>query len=54
MPRRPGPGLNGWTVPVLDWTIGSVFLLGFGTILLGLPVMLVLSNSRGAEAVLPR
>jgi hypothetical protein len=32
---------------VLDWTIGSVFLLG-------LPVMLLLSNSRGAEAVLPR
>ena len=35
--------LGGWTVPLLGWTIGSVFLFGIGSILLGLPVMLALS-----------
>jgi len=36
--------LGGWTVPGIGWTIGSVFLFGVGTILLGLPVMLLLST----------
>jgi amino acid transporter len=36
--------LGGWTVPGLGWTIGSVFLFGMGTILLGLPIMLLLSR----------
>src|SRR4029077_8649227 len=35
--------LGGWTVPLLGWTIGSVFLFGIGSILLGVPVMLALS-----------
>jgi hypothetical protein len=33
-------------VPGLGWEIGSVFLFGVGTILLGLPVMFLIS--RGA------
>jgi amino acid transporter len=33
-----------WTVPGLGWEIGSVFLFGMGTILLGLPVMFLLSR----------
>jgi amino acid transporter len=36
--------LGGWTVPGLGWEIGSVFILGIGTILLGLPVMWLLSR----------
>ncbi|AKU19086.1 APC family permease [Luteipulveratus mongoliensis] len=31
--------LGSWTVPGLGWDIGSVFLLGMGSILLGLPIM---------------
>lgn len=36
--------VGAWTVPGLGWEIGSVFLFGMGTILLGLPVMFLLSR----------
>lgn len=36
--------LGAWTVPGLGWEIGSVFLFGMGTILLGLPIMFILSR----------
>jgi hypothetical protein len=36
--------LGGWTVPGLGWEIGSVFLLGIGSMALGLPLMWVLSR----------
>ena len=36
--------VGSWTVPGLGWEIGSVFLFGMGTILLGLPVMFLLSR----------
>ncbi|CAM3207715.1 APC family permease [Nocardioides dubius] len=36
--------VGAWTVPGLGWEIGSVFLFGMGTILLGLPVMFLLAR----------
>ncbi|MGC1208348.1 MAG: hypothetical protein WA880_10390, partial [Ornithinimicrobium sp.] len=36
--------LGGWTVPGLGFEIGSVFMLGMGSILLGLPVMFLVSR----------
>ncbi len=36
--------LGGWTVPGLGVEIGSVFMLGMGSILLGLPVMFLVSR----------
>ena len=39
-PRHRGPGL--------DWEIGSVFLFGMGSILLGLPIMWLISR-RGEQ-----
>jgi hypothetical protein len=40
--------LGSWTVPGLDWEIGSVFLFGMGSILLGLPLMWLISR-RGEQ-----
>lgn len=42
--------LGGWTVPGLDWTIGSVFLLGIGSILLGIPIMIILARREEQKA----
>jgi len=36
--------LGGLSVPGTDWEIGSVFLFGMGTILLGLPIMWIMSR----------
>ncbi|MGB7450365.1 MAG: APC family permease [Ornithinimicrobium sp.] len=36
--------LGGWTVPILGVEVGSVFLLGVGSIVLGLPVMFLVSR----------
>jgi amino acid transporter len=36
--------LGGWTVPGLGWEIGSVFLLGIGSMALGLTPMWILSR----------
>ena len=40
--------LGGWTVPGTEVEIGSVFLLGIGSILLGLPVMFLVAR-RGEQ-----
>jgi len=40
--------LGGWTVPGTEVEIGSVFLLGIGSILLGLPVMFLIAR-RGEQ-----
>jgi amino acid transporter len=37
------------TVPGLGWEIGSVFLFGIGTILLGLPVMYLIAHGDGQK-----
>jgi len=42
--------LGGWTVPGVDWTIGSVFLLGIGSILLGIPIMIILARREEQKA----
>jgi amino acid transporter len=42
--------VGGLTVPGLGWEIGSVFLFGMGTILLGLPVMYLISRGEGQKA----
>jgi amino acid transporter len=42
--------VGAWTVPGLGWEIGSVFLFGIGTILLGIPVMFLVSRGAGQKA----
>jgi amino acid transporter len=42
--------VGAWTVPGLGWEIGSVFMFGMGTILLGLPVMYLMSRGEGQKA----
>ena len=46
--------LGGWTIPGTSVEIGSVFLLGIGSIILGLPIMFLIARRQRAEAVLPR
>ncbi len=41
--------IGAWTVPGLGWEIGSVFMFGMGTILLGLPVMFLVSRGEGQK-----
>jgi hypothetical protein len=36
--------LGGWTVPGTSVEIGSVFLLGIGSIVLGLPIMFLIAR----------
>jgi peptidoglycan biosynthesis protein MviN/MurJ (putative lipid II flippase) len=42
--------LGAWTVPGLGWEVGSVFLLGVGSILLGLPIMFLLAQRSEQQA----
>jgi amino acid transporter len=42
--------LGAWTVPGLGWEVGSVFLLGVGSILLGLPIMFLLAQRAEQQA----